>query len=55
MFTLVSSTFRDSLEILQARSSFSSLPELASTSVTNDDITGRRVNQTVKEGGERAE
>lgn len=38
LFTFVSSTLRDSLEILQARSSFSSFPELASTSVTNDDM-----------------
>lgn len=36
--TLVSSTFRDILLILPDRSSFSSLPELASTSVTNDAI-----------------
>lgn len=36
--TLVSSTFRDILLILPDKSSFSSLPELASTSVTNEAI-----------------
>ena len=36
--TLMSSDFLVNLEILVIRSSFSSLPELASTSVTNEVI-----------------
>ena len=49
--TFVSSTLRDILHILPARSSFSSFPELASTSVTKDAIVNSQLNVILSSSG----